>query len=78
MKNLKIYKCICCGFEIEPVDLEWTNEINPEDNMWVGGTVEKIRMPYGSRLDGNEYNIAICDNCIKEKEQLGTVRNLNT
>jgi len=80
MKNLKSYKCICCGFEIKPIlekhakeEAEEGFEIKPEEWMLDGGVIVRAFMPYGSMLDGNEYYIGICDKCIEEKEKQGII-----
>jgi hypothetical protein len=73
---MKSYKCICCGFEIKPVDPEWVEEINPEENMWIGGVVVKTHMPFGSSLDSNVYIIGICDKCIEQKEKRGIIQKI--
>jgi hypothetical protein len=72
-KNLKSYKCICCGFEIKPVQPELFDKMNSEINhwMWDGGVVTRINMPYGSSLDGDSYFIAICDNCVEKLHKEG-------
>ncbi len=53
-------KCICCGKEILPL---YENKYN----MWNGGIVEKISAGYGSDYDGEQFIIAICDECVKIK-----------
>jgi hypothetical protein len=44
-----------------------------ENRMWHKGVVEKISAGYGSTLDGDQYIVAICDDCIKEKREDGTI-----
>lgn len=62
-------KCICCGFEIKRLHADMVSkEDKPEVGMWDGGTVERIGMPYGSKLDGDIYIIGICDGCIKKNK----------
>ena len=50
------YNCIKCDQKIIKLYVGL-------DNMWLGGTVDKIRPGYGSRLDGEEFIFAICDDC---------------
>ena len=77
---MRSYKCVCCGFEINPIEFGSTETVNidyqdyiPEEGMWDGGGVQKIIMPYGSRLDSNVYYIAICDDCIEDGLRLDTI-----
>lgn len=72
----KNFNCICCDSIIEPLE-PIINKIPYEQWMWNNGTVQKITMPYGSELDGNIYYIAICDNCIKEKEKNKSILLIN-
>ena len=67
---MKTFKCVCCGFEIKPIDSKY---VDLEHGMWDGGTVEKIYMPYGSLLDGDIYILGICDDCIIKKTEEGTI-----
>ena len=83
---MKTFKCICCGAEIKPLLSETYDKLIVEDSdepkmeienwMWHGGTVEKICMPYGSKLDGDYYYIGICDNCIEEKVKEGIIKKI--
>jgi hypothetical protein len=61
---MKNYHCIKCDFEIKPIEPDLMT--SPEQGMWSGGVVGKLYANYGSKLDGDIYIIAICDNCIKE------------
>jgi hypothetical protein len=60
--------CICCGTEIKTL-----YENNPQIRMWEGGVVEKISVGYGSINDGDEFYIAICDNCIDDNYKNGRI-----
>lgn len=61
--------CIKCKKEIKPIEPELHS--TPEySGMWENGIVEAISAGYGSRFDGNIYIIAICDDCIKENEDI--------
>ena len=64
--------CICKTNEITMFEDNKPSAKNQQSGMWKDGTVEKIQMPYGSKLDLNRYYIAICDSCIVslEKENL--------
>ena len=71
-KNLKIYNCICCGFEIKPLSKDIFSEKDTiESWMWNGGVVTRINMPYGSDLDGDSYFIGICDKCVEKLHKEG-------
>lgn len=41
--------------------------------MWNGGIVGLISAGYGSNTDGDEFIIAICDECLATKKDNGTV-----
>ena len=49
------------------------SDIGAENRMWSGGIVSKISAGYGSVLDGDQFIVAICDECIKEKMEDGTI-----
>jgi len=70
----KWMKCIVCGVEIKPLDLGHYEPEEFEQQMWEGGTVDKLYMPYGSRLDGNVYILAICDDCVETKCKEGIIK----
>jgi len=57
------FKCIACRYVISECDPSFKPE-SPEKGMHRNGTIEKIHMGYGSKLDGNMHLIAICDYCI--------------
>ena len=64
---MKIKHCICCKKEIKEIH-EASEHVKEWEGMWSGGIVERISAGYGSRLDGNMYLLAICDDCIIEKK----------
>ena len=43
------------------------------NRMWLGGSVGEISAGFGSNLDGSEFVIGICDNCITAKIEDGTI-----
>lgn len=48
---------------------------NVDNRMWNDGIVQIIDAGYGSRYDTTKFVIAICDDCIKNKLQDGTLLN---
>ena len=74
MKELKFIEpvqCIKCNMIIKPLSFDKDSYDNY--NMVDGGMVSTISAPYGSCLDGNIYQIAICDKCAeKHLKQLGS------
>ena len=52
----------------EPGSTETTN-----NRMWNGGIVHIIEAGYGSGHDGDQYIIAICDDCITKESEDGTL-----
>ncbi len=48
-------------------------EIKAENRMWLDGVVGNISAGYGSSKDGDQYVIAICDDCITEKIEDGSM-----
>ena len=48
-------------------------EINAGSQMWNDGVVNKISAGYGSIHDGDEFIIAICDDCIAKKKATGNI-----
>lgn len=68
---MKKFQCICCNIDINILHPEYHIEPKdkPENWMWDGGIVGRIDAGYGSILDGNVYYLAICDGCIKKKEE---------
>lgn len=74
MTKMSYLKCMVCGVEIRPLDLGHYDPTEFEQQMWEGGTVDKLYMPYGSRFDGNVYVFAMCDDCIETKHKEGVIR----
>lgn len=48
-------------------------EIDASSQMWNNGVVQKISAGYGSCHDGDEFIIAICDECIMKKKATGNI-----
>jgi len=71
--NQKEFPCIVCGNPIKILDMGYYDAIELEQNMWDGGTVDPIYMPFGSRLDGRSYYIGLCDDCVEKKEKDGGI-----
>lgn len=70
LNALVIHHCIFCDEEIKRIG--GADEDNKDyEGMFDGGIVERISAGYGSRLDGEMYVIAICDDCIEEKHEEG-------
>lgn len=78
-------KCICCDKKISLLhsdkleedilfDVAPFGENTSESKCcWKDGIVGRIYSGYGSKLDGNVYIIAVCDECIEVKTTDGTV-----
>jgi len=73
-------KCVCCGSKIPPLrDEDKAKEFDiifgdkPDNIMWDNGTVGKISSGYGSTHDGDMLVIGICDTCLSEKIEDGSV-----
>ena len=45
--------------------------------MWNGGIVGLLSGGFGSRHDGDEFIVAICDDCIHNKIQTGNIAYIN-
>ena len=45
--------------------------------MWNDGVVNLISAGYGSRFDGDEFIIAICDDCLEKKLMTGNLAFIN-
>lgn len=73
MRKEKEFPCIICEKPITIVDLGYFDASDLIQNMWDGGTVDKLYMPYGSSLDGNVYIFGICDDCVKNKIKNGLI-----
>ncbi len=59
--------------EIREFEEDKKTFLRAENRMWGNGIVGNLSAGYGSSLDGNEYVIAICDICTKEKQADGTI-----
>ena len=44
-----------------------------ESNMWCNGVIGLISGNYGSGHDGDEFIIAVCDDCITKKKMTGNI-----
>lgn len=60
-------KCICCGTNVQLLDLGCESDSPPEHGMWEDGMVDKVTAGYGSKFDCDRFLIAMCDSCIEEK-----------
>ena len=61
--------CISCGKKLKRSDWDDGPDITPQTAEGVnisGGTAARIDCGYGSRLDGNMYIVAVCDDCLKK------------
>ena len=67
--------CICCDKEINLLhpDDEPREDSEPSSEMWNGGVINEIAAGYGSNVDGDVYLIAICDECIEQKRNDGSI-----
>lgn len=68
----KSLPCVCCGKQLTVAcgDEEFT--INTVDHQGFNdGMAGGISTGYGSRFDTNVYMIALCDNCIEQKQAEG-------
>jgi hypothetical protein len=63
-------KCICCGKELKPL---YEGDYAPETDMWDGAIVDRIVGGYGSIYDTTALIIGICDGCLKQKLEDGSV-----
>ena len=58
-------KCIFCKKEMKPIYK--TSDDQPENFNWDGGVVDKLYVGYGSKFDGEQIVISICDDCLESK-----------
>ena len=72
--------CICCNIELKRIDSFDGEPMDPDReqpaphlDMWDGGAVNAFYCGYGSKFDTNDYAIALCDECIREKEKAGVI-----
>lgn len=63
--------CICCGESID--DSGPTLNSPPENSCWNSGVVDKISSGYGSIHDGSVFLICVCDKCLTQKRDNGTI-----
>jgi hypothetical protein len=65
--------------QISDPDLHVHEEIliDAGTKMWNDGLVHKVSAGYGSSHDGDEFIIAICDDCIKKKKLTGNIAYVN-
>lgn len=74
-------KCIVCKKQIEAFDLggDVINEIEakPEEQCWHDGDVNKFYCGYGSSHDDNMYLVALCDDCITNREEQNIIKKIN-
>ena len=68
------FSCIVCGAKIEEIEMTDTPIENPSEGCWNNGIVERTYAGYGSSLDGNIYDIGICDACLERKEKEGVIK----
>lgn len=61
--------CLCCEKKMFDLDEKDWNVNSIEVNC----LVEKVEVGYGSKYDGDILRICICDNCLEEKIQKGTI-----
>ena len=75
------HTCICCKSKlIKPLsgmglDEGMVKATEQEQGCWDDGTVQKISFGYGSKNDGSDFYIAICDDCILQLEGDGLATN---
>lgn len=64
-------------FELKKVQVDGTydEEVlqNASSYMWRDGIIDKISAGYGSGHDGDEFLIAICDDCVRSKTLTGNI-----
>jgi hypothetical protein len=72
---MKTYKCLKCGKEIKQLhESDIDNVHKDQELMWDGGIVFMMSAGYGSKLDGNMFNGAICDECIDTMAQIDSLK----
>jgi hypothetical protein len=60
---------ITCGICSKKLERLIERKTPPWEGMWSGGTVVKFQLGYGSSLDGDNYYIAMCDDCIEDRAE---------
>ena len=80
-------RCVCCNKKIKLLneelpeeDIIFSIEKNrmAENKMWLDGLVGSISGGYGSIHDLSMFVIAICDECLSEKIDTGTVAQISS
>ena len=51
--------------------------IDASSQMWLDGIIGLVSAGYGSNYDGDEFIIAICDECIEKKKMTGNIAYIN-
>ena len=62
IKIIEPVNCMFCGKTLKSIH-------GSDYGMVLDGMVGHFYAPYGSSFDGNVYQIAVCDDCVKEKEK---------
>ena len=62
--------CFGCG---RLIMLLYAPSDKPWRDIWDNGIVSKIIAGYGSKFDGNEYLLGVCDTCIEHNVRLRRV-----
>jgi hypothetical protein len=55
--------CLVCGKKLNP---SMSRECEDWNNGWLGGTVDRISIPYGSRYDLMALQVSLCDDCLEK------------
>jgi len=71
-KKPKTTKCAFCEKELQLVFNDFSAR-KIHKALWDKGTAFNFTANYGSEFDGNTYAMAICDECIKRKENDGLI-----
>lgn len=62
------FKCCSCGKELKQIHEYKTNCEDFYENLWLdGGTCVIFTANYGSKEDGEDFAVILCDDCISEK-----------
>lgn len=73
--------CVCCGKklglisynQVDEIEQIWKDERSINKQMVDNGIIQIIDAGYGSKHDGDQFIIAICDDCVYEKLKDHTV-----
>lgn len=77
LKEAGFIRCLECAVKLFPAFIGAENEeINAAPLL--NGTAVEWRIGYGSSFDGDRIYIGLCDRCIKEKKEAGTLRHVPT